>query len=165
MAVLPTGPGQSTHSTGSCHPSSNCTCTSTGHSWTDTTSDHETTCGAVSWDTVSKKTVPQKVKFHLSAELLLIAVLDTVCHRPNTTTCHHHPWHNNSCLCLALAAQNKHITCKYNISAMLVDIRPQCNWPLQTAGAHSQNGKYAHQLSGDGGNHLLFPRSVHQSHP
>ena len=46
----------------------------------------------------------------------IIAVSEFVCHSPNTTTCHHRIG-NDSRLRLALAAQNKHTTRKYNISA------------------------------------------------
>ena len=42
-----------------------------------------------------------------------IAVSETVCHWSNTTTCHH----QLGDLRLALAAQKKHTTRKYNISA------------------------------------------------
>ena len=46
----------------------------------------------------------------------IIAVSEFVCHSPNTTT-RHHRLGDNSCLCLALAAQKKDTTHKYNISA------------------------------------------------
>ena len=45
-----------------------------------------------------------------------IAISEFVCHSPNTTTCHHRLG-DDSHLHLALAAQNKHTTRKYNISA------------------------------------------------
>ena len=45
-----------------------------------------------------------------------IAVSEIVCHGPNITTCHHQ-LRDDSRLRQALAAQNKHTTRKYNISA------------------------------------------------
>ena len=48
--------------------------------------------------------------------LSLIAVSEFICHGPNTTTCHHQLG-DDSRLCMALAAQNKHTVRKYNISA------------------------------------------------
>ena len=47
---------------------------------------------------------------------IIIAVSGFVCHSPNTTACHHRLG-DDSRLCLGLAAQNKHTTRKYNISA------------------------------------------------